>query len=447
MKKIAHFGAFDHESYGDVLFPKMLEHLLPDFSITHVAPTNIVTQWTDACPIISTAEAIQRTDWDGIIVGGGDIIHTGVWSTEKWEQNAALPFGHLPGLWAGAAFLSAKLNIPIVWNAPGVPLPFDPWFAETAKLALACTDYITVRDAPSKQLLTPFTDKPITIIPDSALILNRVWETPPTDDTIVFAVSKKDTALYATEINTVIRKLKTASAAGTRKVVVAPLMNWQFENESQEEWLLRHAIDASFAETCTSLEATAKLIGCSSGYIGHSLHGLITAIACGVPAVLITPTISNKAHKYKGFFDTIELDAACYTAATWKEAGEKLLQQKPAAVRTETIAAFDRHIETIRTILLAGRIDKTDYWDQLSEKFKQEGEKLYLLGSSPEQIACFNEKNKQHIKHLKREIQTLKAEKQAAASLAAQGRSILRTIFRMIKSAPAAIYQRFKRNA
>jgi hypothetical protein len=83
MKKIAHFGAFDHDSYGDLLFPRILEMLLPDFDLVHVSPTGLPSRWTDACPTLSIAEAIRRTDWDGVIIGGGDIIQSGEWIDKK----------------------------------------------------------------------------------------------------------------------------------------------------------------------------------------------------------------------------------------------------------------------------------------------------------------------------------------------------------------------------
>jgi hypothetical protein len=37
-KKIAHFGAFDHDSYGDLLFPLVAEAFLgSEFEVVHIA--------------------------------------------------------------------------------------------------------------------------------------------------------------------------------------------------------------------------------------------------------------------------------------------------------------------------------------------------------------------------------------------------------------------------
>ena len=36
--KIAHFGAFNHDSFGDLIFPYIAENYLKDFELVHVAP-------------------------------------------------------------------------------------------------------------------------------------------------------------------------------------------------------------------------------------------------------------------------------------------------------------------------------------------------------------------------------------------------------------------------
>ena len=46
--KIAHFGAFDHDSYGDLIFPHIVEHFLPEFKFVHISPSGMSTPWNDA---------------------------------------------------------------------------------------------------------------------------------------------------------------------------------------------------------------------------------------------------------------------------------------------------------------------------------------------------------------------------------------------------------------
>ena len=51
--KVAHFGAFDHDSYGDLIMPYIIEHFCPDVEFIHVAKSNEKTPWPDAKKIIS----------------------------------------------------------------------------------------------------------------------------------------------------------------------------------------------------------------------------------------------------------------------------------------------------------------------------------------------------------------------------------------------------------
>ncbi len=386
MKKIAHFGAFDHDSYGDLLFPKLAEHLLPDFSVTHVAPTAAKADWLDSAPIISVDEAIRRTDWDGILVGGGDIVQTGEWRTKKWRQHQDAPFCGLPELWMGAAFLGAKLNIPVAWNAPGVPAPFPAWFAEFAGLAMDCTDYLAVRDAQSRANLEPITRSPIAVVPDSALAIAQMWPCPQKEKRLVLSLSRIDIVLRAAEVNAAIRDLAQRLQVKEEKIVVAPLMRWESE-EYPDGDALQEPIMAHPAPACTRLESTAHLIGGSSGYIGNSLHGLITALSYGVPAVLVVPIHNQSSPKYRGFLAAAGLDPAGYLAANWSQACDLLLRQKPSRIADVAFSELSRHGEKIRTLLNSGPVDKAVIWKRITSKLHEDSEKHCLLGAPPEHLS------------------------------------------------------------
>ena len=388
MKKIAHFGAFDHDSYGDLLFPKLLEKFLPEFSITAVAPTGIPTTWSDASPIIGVDEALGRTDWDGIIVGGGDIIQAGEWGANKWRAGQSVPFSGLPALWAGAAFLAAKLNIPAVWSTPGVPLALPDWFSSCARQSFECLDYISVRDATSRDHILPFTQADIEVMPDLSIVLPRLWPEVGKRSRLVLALSKIDMEIRTSDINHVIQTSRQSCEFREHEILVAPLMGWEFEGTSQVQTLRDSSINARLATECKSLESLARLIGGSSGYIGNSLHGLITAIAYGVPAVLVVPYHNQVGHKYRGFLEAVGLDADSYLADNWKKAYDLFIQQKPVDIAAAVFSQVDRHLDKMRTLLDSGGRDKTQVWAQITLKVKQDSENLLLHGVPPEQL-CF----------------------------------------------------------
>ncbi len=386
MKKIAHFGAFDHDSFGDLLFPLMIESLLPDFTITHVSPTGLPAPWVDARPSISVAEAVERTDWDGIVVGGGDIIQAGAWSTERWKRHSDMPGFHLASLWAGAAFLSAKRNVPAAWNAPGVPLPFEDAFADTVRLALAASDSVSVRDVPSRLHLDPHTHRPIQIVPDTAFLLNRLWPATGSHRRIVLALSRADTHTHATAINRMIAKLATSADGAANEVTVLPLTRWEFPALDQARWLGRCKIKAPLSHAENRLETAARLIGESAGYVGNSLHGLVTALAYGVPAVLVPPTLAWKPHKYSGFLNAMGLNPAVHIAETWDSAADKLLRQaRPVAGETAQNTILT-HTEALRQRLADGSVDKQAAWKAITQKAGQDAERLCLRGVFPDTL-------------------------------------------------------------
>jgi|LSQX01.1.fsa_nt_gb glycosyltransferase involved in cell wall biosynthesis/polysaccharide pyruvyl transferase WcaK-like protein len=396
MKRIAHFGIFDRDSYGYQILPKLVEYLLPDFAITHVAPIAARTEWSDSAPVISVNEAIGRTDWDGVLVGGGDIVQTGEWLTQKWHPHQAQPFCGFPGLWMGAAFISAKFNIPVVWNAPGVPAPFPGWFTEFAELALDCTDYLAVRDDQSRANIEPLTRKPIAVIPDSALAIARMWPSPVKRRRLVLSLSRADTTLHATEVNEAIGELAQRMRLKDEDIVVVPLTRWESEKYPTGS-TSREPILAQPALACASLESAAHLIGGSAGYIGNSLHGMITAISYGVPAVLVAPHHNQQYLKHRGVLDALGLDPARHLAAHWSQACDLLLCQPHSGITDRVFSKFSYHVEKVRTLLNAGSVDKTGLWKQITSKLHEDSEKYCLLGTPPGHLAIYSKANGQRL--------------------------------------------------
>jgi polysaccharide pyruvyl transferase WcaK-like protein len=393
MKKIAHFGAYDHDSYGDLLFPHIAEHLFPDFSIIHVSPTGLATEWVDAKPTISVQEAISRTDWDGVLIGSGDIIQRGGWSPPKWERHLDIPFSGLPSLWAGASFLAAKLDIPLVWNAPGVPTPFPENFAPTVRTALECADYISVRDSESREILMAYTPKVIEVVADCALAVGALWPRSEKRLHIAFGPSKIDLQSRPKDIQLAIGQLRRQYNLTIEDLVVLPLMNWEFNEETLQGAVTQSGIEAGIAQNCGSLEAIARLIGSSRGYVGNSLHGMITALAYGVPAVLVPPEHNRASHKYEGFLEAAGYDVAEHIAATWAEAPEKLFHQTQTGIPAIALERLASHQERIRTTLGSRTTRHSELWSRVAREAQSEGDRLSLLGLTPRGLCgIFREK-------------------------------------------------------
>jgi hypothetical protein len=87
--KIAHFGTFDIESYGDLLFPLILERRLAGLGaeITHFSPVGGRPYWKDCVPSVPVGEIFESgKNFDGVIVGGGDIIQGVIASTKVYLE-------------------------------------------------------------------------------------------------------------------------------------------------------------------------------------------------------------------------------------------------------------------------------------------------------------------------------------------------------------------------
>ena len=79
-------------------------------------------------------------------------------------------------LWIEPTFLLPE-KVPIVWNAPGVPSPFNKRQYSLVKSALKRANYLSVRDEISKKyLLDVWPDADISVVPDSAWAISELWD-------------------------------------------------------------------------------------------------------------------------------------------------------------------------------------------------------------------------------------------------------------------------------
>jgi O-antigen biosynthesis protein len=385
MKKIAHFGAFDHSSFGDLLFPKIAEHFLSDFQLVHVAPTNIPTGWSDAQEIIGVHEAFQQTDWDGVLIGGGDIIQAGGWRSEKWNRSFDPAFCSVTSIWSGASLLASKLDIPLAWNAPGVPTILPELYTTVANLVLSASDYLAVRDQVSADYLSHYTEKAVFVVPDSATLTNHVWplHSVQKHDHLVFCIGLIDVNTCAEDIQRAITTYREKYANST-KIVALQLMPWQFEfsPDSYQEILGRNKVKVDLISNLSITDTIANIAN-SKGYIGNSLHGLIVAISYGIPSVLVIPH-KSLSHKYEGFLRSVGLDISLHLASSWSQAIDLLsLQNKTIRIPQSASKCLEKHWENIRLVLTSSSSSKSVIWNQFKQLTSEYTDKLALLGVSP----------------------------------------------------------------
>ncbi len=305
MINILHFGTFDVNNYGDLLFPLLAKeefcglsnNVLRAVSPIGGAPPGL----SDCAPCIGALDLVQGAeDVDGALIGGGNIIHC---MPSKQPPYVAAGRGSLGygDLWIGPTCLLPE-HVPIVWNAPGVPGPFEKAHHELVKTALKRTNYLSVRDELSRQyLLDVWSDADIAIAPDSAWAINRLWTRedlkfeyeslfsrlgiPVSDRTIVFHLNRR--YLGGKGIRAIGKQLDSIAEQMSARPLLIAFAPCHGDDTLAREVAASMASHPVLIDRPQSLREIAACIAFSSAYAGSSMHGLITASAFGVPGVSV----------------------------------------------------------------------------------------------------------------------------------------------------------------
>jgi hypothetical protein len=381
--RIAHFGAFDHDSYGDLLFPHVAEWLFPDFDFVHVSPWGCPVSFPDAKPTISIGTALSRGDFDGVMLGGGDLL--GMVNSVSLERarNELLPGSSLPSIWCAPSVLSVRLGIPLVWNAPGCSAPLPESYGRQVSFALGAADYISVRDYASRDNLSAATPKKIEVCPDTALLVSRMWPTEASESRISMAVSRKDAAGRAAEIAKAAGILSKGTGCEPE---VLSLMSWHWQDCGIGPAMLEKLLHLRLFREAEGLKAYATRIGSSHGYIGNSLHGFITAVSYGRRAVLVVPHNRGNAAKYVGFMRECGLSPEDHIATDWKGAADLYLKIDAKRCASEAMGKVSDHAAKARSALMS-RPDKSAQKEAFGRMCRDNGAWLIERGMTGEVAA------------------------------------------------------------
>jgi hypothetical protein len=187
--RVAIWGTFDVDNYGDHLFPRVAAHelrrRLPGVVVEPFSPYGRLhpTRLDDgraAAPLgpWSAQRARQlAAAHDLVVVGGGELMHLNdpllapVYDTTPDELAEMAPSRwFVEGLGP-----ELEADCPVVWHGVGVPWAPGEEGAGRLRAALAGRPYVTVRDRHSaERLATAGVGRPIEVVPDSALLMDRI---------------------------------------------------------------------------------------------------------------------------------------------------------------------------------------------------------------------------------------------------------------------------------
>lgn len=365
--KIAHFGTFDVENYGDLLFPLILEQRLSDLaeSFIHVSPIGGPPVWRDCVETVSFDQLLRNhADIDAMVVGGGNIIHSSPQTVKNYDSGFS-PYAY-PSLWLGAAYASAKGNLPLCWNSPGVPREFSTITAELVQWAASVTDYLSVRDEASRELLERAgVDRPVSVVPDTALEVSRLWskeeisvayadvfarrQRSKPDRTIVFHLNSRyvdeDTSVLAARLDRICSRLEATAIL----IAIGPCHG---DDELQRQVAWEMTSQPVVIDRPGSLREIAACIAHSEAYVGSSLHGMITACSFGSRGLLVA---SKRLSKFQGFLE--QFDLSSWQSPSWERAEQRvddLLATSESTwkqVMESAAPQLDQHWEQLRASL------------------------------------------------------------------------------------------------
>lgn len=316
--KIAHFGTFDVDNYGDLLFPHIARYRLPDHEWIHVSPTSFSTQFNDSLPVISYQEALSQ-NFDAVVIGGGNIIHAREVSLPVYKTVALSAYA---SLWIGAAKIALNQNIPLAFNSPGIStIRHNLLERKFFRSVLSNTEYISFRDSTSADIAKNYTNKSVWIVPDTALDISRMWPIKNNNSLNENYLVCNLNPRYHSPAKETAQLLDTIAlkiGMPIKLIIVGDCHgDMDFAAKISTCLTTSHSI-----EPISSLKHMAHTIAQSDYFLGSSMHGFITALSYKVPALLVL----NKTPMWK-FIGLLELtglsrDVIC---SSFYEVNERLI--------------------------------------------------------------------------------------------------------------------------
>lgn len=312
--KIAQFGTFDVGNYGDLLFPHIARWRYPDIDWVHVSPLGGSAPFTDALPTVGYLQA-KKGDYDGVLVGGGNILSTRRTSLREYASIARTAY---PSIWLGAAAMARKQKIPVAFNAPSIMTKnFHSYEKFLIKGVFRSAAYLAMRDAQSVQIASSGKVE-CHFVPDSVFDLSRMWP----KSALVRGESKNYIAIhvnrrYIGSIDSVCQTLSRIANAKKAELHIIPIAACHGDRETAKLVALRSSCMAKVADA-ERLMGIAADIAYASMYIGSSMHGFITAVSYGVPALLVLEG-KTPMRKFQGVLDTVGADSSVI-CSSWEDA-------------------------------------------------------------------------------------------------------------------------------
>ena len=309
---LAHFGTFDVLNFGDSLFPLIAEHNLKEMfsGFVHVSPVGGRAYSDVPAPV--TLQQVNNYDQRiaAVVVGGGNVVHArpsglGVYGPVKRTA--------YPNLWAGAAQLAARRNIPLAFNSPGLAQRFGWPTSVVLSGVIDQAVYVSVRDQRSADSIG--SSRNVRVVPDTALAISDVFGPLsrsavdlPKDvaalrdrEYIAVHLNERYATGPASEMALILDQLSAQVGIPICLVAIGPCHGDDIYAQKVAAYMRSSPV---LFDAPKEVRAIASVIANSRFYVGSSLHGFITATSYGVPAVMVAAASAQ--HKFTGLLDHLE---------------------------------------------------------------------------------------------------------------------------------------------
>jgi O-antigen biosynthesis protein len=360
--KVGVSGTFDVDNFGDLLFPIIADEKLSDFNCVAISPTSSKTNFSDAKLPHEISSSLN--DLNALVIGGGNIIRTSNTTLETYKRNNV---GHnaYSNIWLSSCLSNTANDAPIIWNSPGVAEELLPELGEYIKKCLIRTDYISVRDQQSKDLLLSVcNDTDIHVVPDCAWQISEVFEKEELFSDFKKIVPNPESKEYCVfHLNN--RYINEKSIIELSRYIERICDHFKFEPiliaigecHGDEELINSLSSNLTIPHTklvkLTSLKSVISLLAHSKAYFGSSMHGLITSASYGNAAICI----ANGKIKFDGIQDLFDNEKVIYN--NWEQVIDSLdtiniVKLSAASKKVFQVSSekLDIHWSNIRKLIL-----------------------------------------------------------------------------------------------
>lgn len=360
MSRVALCGVFDIPNYGDHLFPLVCRNELKrrgyQGEVVLFSPFAAQERFVENSLVhsLDDLERMHRENpFDAIIVGGGEIIHWHRFGQKRDFSSASFTQYPMDKVWMIPSFMKMKYDIPLLWNAPGIPFAFDSG-AQGARMLIDNVDYLSVRNAFSASVLhdIDIDDARVSIVPDTGFSLRSIASErqlydakeeifPGLDNYVVFHCNRFIPPDAVADVASTLDELHDSG----RNVVLLPLAYTHGDEDALRSINEHLSFDALLPDKPLSLLQIIGILANCDLYVGTSLHGSVTASVFGKPIVGFD---YHQTKKTKDLYHQLGFDDYYITDATMlKDVVHCAIERQRPFDFSDMQACIDAHFDTI----------------------------------------------------------------------------------------------------